>query len=709
MKVLRTSARALTTLMCSLAIACGGEDGMDGAAGAAGMDGTNGSNGTNGMNGTDGEPGTDGGEGMDGMDGMDGAPGFPREVLYLSNNGPANAGTVERLTQSFATTRTVEPGNNEGIDFTRTGDLVQAGDRATGASLRTFCSVGRRADGATFDDGTTDHEIAGAATTLVNPKGFEIAHRAGYLLVANFMDMSVKVFGTAAAGDVAPVATTTLTGNPWDLTYDETNDRLFVALTNGTVAVFDQYIGGDFAGTADRTINVVDAAGAGLSVNLHGIAYDRDTDTLVVSDVGDAASAEDGAIFVIDGASTADGDVVPMRSIAGAATLLGNPVDIILSGADLRVAEKANDRLLVFADIFGGASGDIAPDFAVESTRPEALTHYDVPNAHPGVTDIDDSGIVVPYITVTSNPGAGMPTTGAMVRLSAALNAEVGEFDAARGLENVTFDANGDAYATFDVGGAMPSGGILIVNRAATSRDDETFSASRDREITGAATGLVAPKGIDVASSMGWVFVAEFNATTPAVLVFSSCASGNAAPLATVDTAGARPWDMDYDVATDKLYAAFTNGTIGVYDQFSVGMGASGPDRLITPADGGVDVSVNIHGIDYDPGTDSLLLSDVGSAADPDDGQLFVVPGASTASGSVQVAVRIAGPDSMLGNPVDIAYDGADLYVAEKSNNVIMRFDDILESASGDIAADASIAFTRPESVALNPGYFRSR
>jgi hypothetical protein len=164
-------------------------------------------------------------------------------------------------------------------------------------------------------------------------------------------------------------------------------------------------------------------------------------------------------------------------------------------------------------------------------------------------------------------------------------------------------------------------------------------------------------------------------------------------------------WDVDYDLATDRLFVALTNGQVAVFDQFLTDLGAGGPDRTVTPADAGLQASVNLHGIDYDPGTDSLLLSDVGLATDATDGQLFVVPSASDASGLTQVSVRIRGPASRLGNPVDIAYDGEDLFVAEKSNGLVMRFDEILESAGGDVPADASLPFTAPESVALNPGF----
>jgi hypothetical protein len=50
-------------------------------------------------------------------------------------------------------------------------------------------------------------------------------------------------------------------------------------------------------------------------------------------------------------------------------------------------------------------------------------------------------------------------------------------------------------------------------------------------------------------------------------------------------------------------------------------------------------------------------------------------------------------------------YSGTDLYVAEKSNNVVMRFNNILSTAGGDISADASMAFSAPESVAILPAW----
>lgn len=690
-----------------------GVNGADGKDGVNGKDGINGADGMNGANGQDGKDGMDGMNGADGQDGKDGASGYPRATFYVAKNGSANAGTIERVSESLTLTRSWSSGNNEGVAFSANGALVQAGDGAAiGANLRTICTPSMLTQGATAAPERM-RELRGANTQLVAPKGIALAHKAGLIFVADAMSPNVRVFGAAAAGDVPPVASTTLPGNAWDLAYDEVNDRLFVALTNGTITVHDRYVQDGF-GQAARTITPSNAVAAKISVNLHGIVYDRGSDRLVVSDVGDAASATDGKIFVINAASRVDGNVPVARTIAGPATGLGNPVDIELTGTDLRVAEKANDTLLIFHDIFAGPSGDIAPSLRVPSTKPESLAMVDMSAWHRvDISDIDTNTMSTPYLSVSSNPAAGQPTTGRYIRYSSTLNATITDFNTNLRIESVSFDTQGDAYVTYD-DGSDTNGGVFIAGRGAQGRDGGQADVSMDRMITGAATGLVAPKGLDISSEHGLIFVAENNATTPGVLVFSTCASGDVAPLFRIDVGG-RPWDVDFDAATGRLFVALTNGDVAVFDQVLADQGANGSDRTITPADANVKASINLHGIDYDPATDSLLLSDVGSAASATDGQLFVIPGASVASGLAQVSVRIQGPatpdvlnpnNTQLGNPVDIAYDGQHLYVAEKSNGLVLRFDNILDYDSGNVAPSRGISQAAPESVAIHPAYF---
>lgn len=634
-----------------------------------------------------------------GDDGMN-PPTLNAASFYRANNGTDNAGTVDTLDEYAMAGARFTTGANEGLELDVSGNLVQAAD-GTSIGLRTVCTIAARADGASFDAGI-DTEISGAATGLVNPKGIAIAHAAGYVFAANFNAMQISVFGTTAAGNVPPVAVTALPGNAWDLVYDEASDRLFVAMTNGTVGVFDGYVAGGFAGPADRTITPSDMAGAKISVNIHGIAYDAAMDRLVLSDVGDAAVATDGQLFVIADASTADGAVEPSRTIAGPESLLGNPVDVVLSGTELRVAEKSNDLVLIYGDIFTGMSGDIAADYAVASVKPESLVEGIAASSAADISDRTDATAPT-AIAANSNPAVAGPTSGLIIRISGDLLTTPTSFDTGLSLESTSFDLAGNAYTSYD-------GGILVSNRVATSRDGESVSNSRDRFITGATTLLAAPKGIDVASALGLVFVAENGAANPGVLIFSACASGDVAPLLTLaNGGGVSPWDVDYDADSDRAFVALTNGTVAVYDDVStlIGTGTVMEDRIITPSNGGAAMAAptNLHGIDFDPASGSLIVSDVGSAAVTDDGKIYVLPDAGMASGNVDVSRVIAGAATLLGNPVDIMFDGTDLYVAEKSNAAILRFDDLLSSAGGNVAPSESTGFVAPESVALIPAY----
>src|SRR5690606_33012112 len=66
-------------------------------------------------------------------------------------------------------------------------------------------------------------------------------------------------------------------------------------------------------------------------VRTHGITYDAMNDVMVLTDIGDAASATDGALVVINSfmAAAADGmvNMAEQIRVGGAASMLGNPVD----------------------------------------------------------------------------------------------------------------------------------------------------------------------------------------------------------------------------------------------------------------------------------------------------------------------------------------------------------------------------------------------
>ena len=657
--------------------------------------------------------------GSDSDGGSDPGPTGPEisaQTIFISSKR-GNDGVVDRVNGLFQGQAEFFSGNNEGVALDIVDNLFHAGDvdaeNGVPGSLRVICGIRDRASGQSFDE-RRDRLLGGAEAGLpglVSPKGVAIAHRAGYAIIANFNGFSLKVFGTAAAGNVAPVATAPLPANPWDVVYDDDGDRLFASLTDGTVAVFENFTGTNLgAAGPTRFIIPVDLNRTRISTNLHGIDYDARSDRLVVSDVGAANAVQgagfenDGSIYVIDNASRVGGEVQPAKIITGPATRLGNPVDIILTGSELRVADNVQDVMLVFSNVFTTPGGNVEPDFVVGRADPESLVATSTTLLNPDVTDITIVGTPIRSVALTSNPSDPLDF-GAITHLSPQLNAVQATFDAERSLENLTFDQAGDAYVTFDDGDNV-DGGVLIVNRLAKSRDGSNVAFSRDRIISGNNTGLISPKGLDVVDSLSLLLVAENNADTPGIRVFGTCANGNIRPLAEVNLRDfGRPWDLDYDPLNDRLFVALTNGKVAVFDNYSSGLG-SRPNRIIVPSDAaGQPLATNLHGVIYVAGRDVLLLSDIGDPADDSDGQLLVLANVTTVAGPAPVRVQIAGPDTLLGNPVDITFDGSDLYVAEKANEVVLKFDNIIDQASGNIPPLMMNSQTSPESVALVPEF----
>ena len=617
----------------------------------------------------------------------------PGNQLLVMHNGSSNAGQVDLLDGRLNVIQTFNADANEGIALDLLGNLYAANDSGGAPSrLQALHKVVERSDNASAVS-TLDRSLPAAGSMTL--KGIAIAHEAGLVMAANLGGNSIEVFGTAAGENAVPLASTPLAGNAWDLVYDEPSDRLFLAMTNGTVVVVDDYVAGGFMATPSRTLT---PDTAGTVSNIHGIAYQADTDTLVITDVGDAAVADDGRLYVIGNASTANGTVTPSRSLFGPATMMGNPVDLVLDGDKAYIAEKSNDAVLVYNNVVSGNSGDVAPDNVVDSTKPESLVLVVNQPMLADLSDIDESGTGFTGVAVTSNAPAS-PTDPDVVVLDVDLGAMQRGFTTGLDRESLGFNQMGDAYITYDTG-------LAVINRLATGRDGEMFAASRDRLIEGANTGLSSPKGFDVADQQGWVLVTDNG--DPAVRVYGAQAGGDVAPLFSTSLSVA-PWDLDYDPDEDRLYVALTDGSVAVFDEYSTRRGSAGADRVITPAEGGVAFAAptNLHGIVHVAETDQLILSDVGSGANPTDGKLYVLGNASGADGLTDVSVRIDDGDNnavgatQLGNPVDIAFDGEHLYVAEKSQGMVLRFDNILSSAGGDVAPSLTWMQSAPESVSL--------
>jgi hypothetical protein len=636
---------------------------------------------------------------------------FDQQVkLLIAADEGGNVGTTSQYQFSNNSglgdiEKTINTDLAEGIVKDAAGNLYQAGNLASGAgAVYAMCTPSIRTSPVAIE-ANSDRLLT---SSINSPKGIAIAQKAGYMIIAESGDdtNAVTVFGTTASNATTPIFAIpkAMVGDStaWDVVYNEDSDQLFVALTNGDIAYFADYLtrskAADFWPTATfRPDNALAAS------NMHGIVYDADADRLIVADVADASSADDGSIYVFNDASTLTGDVTPDRTLRGANTNLGNPVDLQLNEGDLYVAEKANasGRILVFKDITSGSSGDIAPDANYLTAAPESIVVETVGNTL--ADDISDlSNATVSSLHITSN-AAG---TGTTVLTSDADLEGLGEsftpVVAGQFVESISLDQNGDAIISYDDALSPTTGGISFVSRLASRSDATAYTAKRDRQIAGNTADLVAPKGVEVVSSYGVVLVADFNADEGVIKAYSLCGEGNQAPLfKTVMPEGTLPWDIDYDPAADRLYVAVTNGTIQVYDNY-MATPLRVPMRTIDPDDQSGFEASNIHGIVHDSVNDRLIVSDVGSAAVADDGRIYVIDSASTADGITSLSLELSGSETNLGNPVDITFDGSNLYVAEKSNNQLQRIDNIY-SLSGlmNRAPDKVLSFTAPESIAI--------
>ena len=118
--------------------------------------------------------------------------------------------------------------------------------------------------------------------------------------------------------------------------------------------------------------------------------------------------------------------------------------------------------------------------------------------------------------------------------------------------------------------------------------------------------------------------------------------------------------DLTSDLVLFKNFAANASGTITATKRVTI----EGLTRT--------------HGITYSSSDDVMVLTDVASAASATDGGLVIIKNFSSvfastaASGTIAMSnqIRVYGPNSLLGNPVDVAYDNVtkNIYVAERLN-----------------------------------------
>lgn len=189
---------------------------------------------------------------------------------------------------------------------------------------------------------------------------------------------------------------------------------------------------------------------------------------------------------------------------------------------------------------------------------------------------------------------------------------------------------------------------------------------------------------------------AASNGNTNKLLVYQKTATG--LNLLNVYTVNFKNWGIFLNGTT--LYAtADLTGDIVVFENFfSNPNGAITPTKRVT-----IQGLVRTHGIAFSSVDNRMVLTDVGAASSDSDGGLIIInnfssvlaatPNMGTIATSSQI--RLYGPNSTLGNPVDVSYDDVteQVFVAERLNagGKLLTFN--LPTVNGDAAPTMS----RPE------------
>jgi hypothetical protein len=199
------------------------------------------------------------------------------------------------------------------------------------------------------------------------------------LYISSNTDSAIYVYNNASTlkDNVLADKKLKLNGQPWGIHLD--NDRLFVVIDQNRVEVqlfetASALVVGPVLPSKKITVS--------SAIRLRGITYSSSRDILILTDIAEATSAgfdSDGSIHVITDAASkfteSGASIVPNKTIKGALTGLGNPVDVAWDdreGKDLiYIAERARRKILVFKY---SSAGNIAPSFFADlNSSPEAI------------------------------------------------------------------------------------------------------------------------------------------------------------------------------------------------------------------------------------------------------------------------------------------------------------------------------------------------
>jgi len=309
----------------------------------------------------------------------DGSTDSSRTELYVSNNADGNV-TIYDMEKNETKTLTTTSLAAEGIYYDGDMDKVIQASRSSN-QLNVYTDISTLSLNAVLALGFS------STSDLSSPR--DVAVNGNMVVVADNSDVD----GDAATADgrlfiytktdasltLRNVVTTDFA--VWGIEFVD-NDLYAIVDKTNQLAVYTNF-------TASNTTNATVSASKTIAiegiVRTHGLAYDGGT--MILTDVGDAASDSDGGFHIIADfkskfSATADGSMLAIAGnqvrVAGAATMLGNPVaaEYDASANVVYIAEAKNGGGRVLSYTNADAGGDLTPSMNKTLSKASSLYFY---------------------------------------------------------------------------------------------------------------------------------------------------------------------------------------------------------------------------------------------------------------------------------------------------------------------------------------------
>lgn len=727
-----------------------------------------------------------------------GAPPSPNSVdcnqqfIFASSNTSGMVGFLDVadnravMVDSFMSTA----GDADGVFYNPETDKLYQVNRSANV-VNEYSNVA-----ATFGTTNTPMLTATSSSDFTNGRGIAVFD--DKIIVADDVDGANKlVVYTIGMGSITLDKTFDVSINLWGLHLS--GSTLYAIVDNSNqVAIFNDIFansGGSLA--PDMTVTVDNL------VRTHGITYVSEEDYMILTDIGDAASNNDGALVAISNFTSAamDGTITSAEQVrvSGGASLMGNPVDVAYNFNDGRVyvAERARRGGLILGFNMPVLSGGIGPAYVqsfpgassiafscnadfdpcefidggtvafengesrvtiiVDGNPDEISFDSTVNNQISGynftyvVTDANDTILGIPGGDMVDFNGAGLGACRVWgLSYSGNLNISMGSHLTEMDLEisdecfelssnfivvdrvapqtpEVRIFASSNTSGQVGVINALPDGNRTMDMFASQGMDADGIYYDQPNDIlyqlnrtnnrvdvfTAVVTGLDNGNGPMTASSSTSNFSngREIAVSGNKLVVAQDGPSNRLIVYNITPSTGAISFDRTFDVSFNlwgihldgsTLYAIKDNSNeLAVFYNFTNNpSGSISEDRSIA-----IENLVRTHGITYNPDEDYMLLTDIGDAGSASDGFIVAIPNFSDKIDDNMISadeqIRVGGGTSMLGNPVDIAFDATQrrIYVAERARNGGMILAYRMPIFTGGIAPIYSKSFAGASAV----------